>query len=74
MPFLTKDERPSIIVEKHMSKETVSSLMDEAGAFFLQVRTGRSMVVIPDDETVLKMSVTSFSVRVEEVGQVNLMT
>lgn len=57
-----------------MSNKIHSSLMVEAGAFFLHVRTGRVTFVISDEERVLKMPETSCSVTGEDVGQLKLMT
>ena len=59
---------------KHMLNKTSSSLIDDAGAFLLRVRTGRRISVISDDVRAEKRSWSSFSEMVEDVGQVNLIT
>ena len=55
-----------------MLNKRLSSLMDEAGAFFLHVRTGRRTSVISDEVRAENRSWSSFSEMVEDVGQVNL--
>ena len=57
-----------------MLNKISSSLIDDAGAFLLHVRTGRRISVISDEVRAENRSWSSLSEMVEDVGQVNLIT